>query len=43
MEDNHLSNVIKWIENNDCYRGDEWIELFEEEQDRRNSNMFEKI
>ena len=39
LEDDHIRNIIKWLKFSDHYERDEWIELLEEEIEKRNSNM----
>ncbi len=43
LESGHLNAIIKWINDNGFHRGEEWIEVLQEESDRRTKNMFDDM
>ena len=40
LENDHLNAIIKWITDNGFHREKEWIQVLEEEADRRTKDMF---
>lgn len=44
LTDHHLKNIIEWLENNEMYRGDDWIKIMKKEQlsrDKQIVDMFD--
>lgn len=40
LDNYHLNNILQWLNDNDFYRGDEWIKIIKEEIKQRNGNLF---
>lgn len=43
LESGYLDNIIKWIRDNGFHREAEWIQVLEEEAERRTKNMFDNM
>lgn len=43
LETDHLNAIIKWINYNGFHREEEWLEILEEEAERRTKDMFDNM
>ena len=39
----HLDAIIEWIKYNGFHRGEEWIQVLEEEAEKRTKSMFDNL